>query len=306
VAGERVASKGAGGTWSSIGATGAVLMYHRVVTTRYDPWRLSVSERHFEQQLSLLSRLKVVPLSAVTSTRGGIAITFDDGYADNLMTALPLLQKYQLPATVFVATDAFSGREFWWDRAEHSLLAEKRPAGGVKRVRNWLSDRARTSAMGTRLRQLDPHSLEDAVAGLPGAPAADAPACSRHRMMSKDELRELAASPLIEIGAHTCSHPNLSQLSETEQEREIVTSREILEDVTGSKIRSFSYPYGAHDDRSVRAVKRAGFDVACIVGGGLVRPSTHPLRLPRLMVRDLGGAGFAAQLGLWGAARWFA
>ncbi len=282
-------------------------MYHRVCRTSNDPWRLAVRPEHFEQHLALLAREKVVPLTSLACTPGGIAITFDDGYADNLETALPLLEKYKLPATVFVATDALRNREFWWDRVEHSLFESATLPGARRRLRDMFTlQRFRTAALGARLRTQGPEALEKSLSKLPHIRSAAEPACSRHRMMSEDEVRVLAASPLIEIGAHTCSHPCLPQLPEQEQQKEVTASRDILERLTGRRVRTFSYPYGAHDDTTVRVVKRAGFELACIVGGGQLRSSTDPLRMPRLMVRDFGGAAFAQYLRCWKTLRWLA
>jgi peptidoglycan/xylan/chitin deacetylase (PgdA/CDA1 family) len=290
------------GGWPASRPKGAILAYHRINRAAYDPWRLSVTPEHFEQHLAELSRRKVVPLTSLPRTPGGIAITFDDGYADNLETALPLLKKYRLPATVFVATDAVRGREFWWDRVEHALLASRQVS------RRWLGDapllrRGRTIALGVRLRALGPHELDKYLSELPHVRPASEPACERHRLMGEDGLRELAASPLIEIGAHTRSHPRLPRLTEQEQLDEVGGSRDLLERLTSRRVRAFAYPFGAHDETSVRVVARAGFELACIVGGGLVRSNTDLYRLPRLMVRDLPGAVFAQHLRFWTALR---
>ena len=291
---------------SALRLTGAILMYHRVHRTAYDPWRLCVSPEHFEQHLALLARENVVPLSALLRTPRGVAITFDDGYFDNLETALPLLEKYKLPATVFVATDILRGKEFWWDRLEHSLLQIARPADLAGRIAdNPLFRRARTAALGARLRSQSPEVLDSLLSEMPNVPPAAAAACARHRMLNEDELRTLARSPLIEIGAHTRSHPCLPELDEDLQREEVAGSRDLLRKLTGQSICTFTYPYGAHNDTSVRVVQNAGFDLACIVGGG-ARACTDPFRLPRLMVRDVNGMAFAAHFRSWKALRWFA
>jgi peptidoglycan/xylan/chitin deacetylase (PgdA/CDA1 family) len=287
--------------------TGAILMYHRVRNQVYDPWRLSVSPQHFEEHMALLARERVVPLTELLATPGAISITFDDGYLDNLETALPILQKYKLPATVFVATNALRGMEFWWDRVEHSLLIDSERQGSCFGIRGLsIYRRTRAAAMGARLRSQHPRTLEKLIEGLEEIPSATKPACERHRMLSDSDLRTLAASPLIHIGAHTLSHPCLPQLPEREQEEEVEQSQEILSRKIGQPIRTFAYPYGAYDNTSVRVVKRAGFELACVVGGGLVRSNSDPFRLPRLMVRDLGGSLFSRYLNLWKALRWLA
>ena len=87
---------------------------------------------------------------------------------------------------------------------------------------------------------------------------------------------------------------------------EITGSLNLLKELTGRDIRTFSYPYGAHDERSVRVVQSAGLELACIVGGGLVKANTDPYRLPRLMVRDLGGRAFDFHFRSWKASQWLA
>lgn len=282
-------------------------MYHRVRRATYDPWRLSVTPERFEAHLSLLARHKVVPLRDLPHSPGAIAITFDDGYADNLEIALPLLAKHSIPATIFIATDAFAGREFWWDRIEHAFEPGLVGRQGIGSVFHTLEERRLLQRCGRRLRATAPEHLEGTLLELNRiVPQAPQPACSRHRMMSRSDVCEIAASPLIDIGAHTRSHPCLPRLPEHQQLEEMSTSREILENLVGRRVATFAYPYGAHDDTSVDAAKRAGFDLACIVGGGLVRTTTDPFRLPRLMVRNLPKTAFAAQLQLWRAMRWLA
>lgn len=124
----------------SHGATdGLVLLYHRVADLPTDPQLLAVSPAHFRQQLdALTSECRVMALSAMiervqagTLPPRSVAITFDDGYADNLTQAAPLLRECGAPATVFVASGYVGGpREFWWDELEALLL---RP-GSLPRV----------------------------------------------------------------------------------------------------------------------------------------------------------------------------
>src|SRR5262249_2294293 len=109
-----------------------ILLYHRVAELPLDPLLLTVTPAHFEEHLQVLSRV-AKPLSLRTLVRSlqanevtlhGVVITFDDGAADNLHNAKPLLERYNIPATVFVATEYSKGeREFWWDELERLLLA---------------------------------------------------------------------------------------------------------------------------------------------------------------------------------------
>src|SRR5262249_25579486 len=110
---------------------GLILLYHRVAEVQSDPWLLSVTPGHFAEQLTVLrklgrpTRLRHLAQSLREGTRlyRPLVITFDDGYADNLYKAKPLLERYEIPATVFL-TAGYLGqdREFWWDELERLLL----------------------------------------------------------------------------------------------------------------------------------------------------------------------------------------
>lgn len=110
---------------------GLILMYHRVADAEMDPWSLSVSPQHFAEQLSVLNE-QYQPLSLGQLTEAhaannipqkAMAITFDDGYLDNLQQAKPLLERHHTPATVFVVTGALGTvHGFWWDSLEKLIL----------------------------------------------------------------------------------------------------------------------------------------------------------------------------------------
>jgi len=106
-------------------------MCHRVAEPGVDPWSLCVTPQHFAEHLEVLQR-ETAPISLqkmVQAYKEGniparaVAVTFDDGYADNLHSAKPLLEQYNVPATVFVPSGYVGhGREFWWDELERILL----------------------------------------------------------------------------------------------------------------------------------------------------------------------------------------
>ena len=102
-------------------------MYHRVAQKGIDPWSLAVTPEHFDQQLAVLKK-HAQPLSLLELHQahkkgkvpeGAVAITFDDGYANNLLEATPILQSHGIPATIFVATGYIEKqREYWWDELD--------------------------------------------------------------------------------------------------------------------------------------------------------------------------------------------
>jgi len=106
------------------------------------------------------------------------------------------------------------------------------------------------------------------------------------RPMTSEELRQLADSPLIEIGAHTTNHPSLPDLSPEAQLDEILGSREQCREVTGQLPSSFAYPYGRLDVKTPDVVRYAGFDRACSTQPELVWADTDDMLLPRVQVPD--------------------
>src|SRR5262245_38128283 len=121
------------GKWlqKRLAARAVILMYHRIADVPLAPWSMCVAPEHFAAHLLML-RQYAIPMSlnqlahayhAGNLPQRAVAITFDDGYADNLHHAKPLLERYGIPATVFVTTGYVgSTREFWWDELERVLL----------------------------------------------------------------------------------------------------------------------------------------------------------------------------------------
>jgi peptidoglycan/xylan/chitin deacetylase (PgdA/CDA1 family) len=185
-------------------------MYHSIS----DPSLPHAVDRDlFAQQMALLAGRGLCGFSVSRALDGpfprSIVLTFDDGYADNLLTALPILQRHGFSATVFVVADFVDAGQTPW----------------------------------------------------------------QHASLTWDQCRELQRAG-VEIGAHSCSHPDLRRLSDGELEAEVAGSKARIEDRLGTRVRSFAYPSGYVDERSVEAVRAAGYDAACAV------------RLPRGMPED--------------------
>jgi peptidoglycan/xylan/chitin deacetylase (PgdA/CDA1 family) len=112
----------------------------------------------------------------------------------------------------------------------------------------------------------------------------------------------LAEEELIELGAHTVTHPVLSSLPEAGQRHEILMSKSRLQNLLDRPVNSFSYPYGqqAHyTAETVKIVRQAGFSCGCCNFVGVVNRRTDPFQLPRLHVRDCDGDEFAYHLSYW-------
>ena len=114
--------------------------------------------------------------------------------------------------------------------------------------------------------------------------------------MTADEVGTLAASPLIEIGAHSVTHRSLSSLPEAQQMEEMVQSRRDCERLTGVRPESFAYPFGDHSPDMPGLMAQAGFARACSLRPDLVWTDSDPFRLPRIGALDRDGMSFARRL----------
>ena len=298
-----------------------VLTYHRVAEAPYDPWGLAVSPRHFDAQLAMLKRdREVLPLAEfgrrLAHGRLGpraVAITFDDGYACNAVTAAPILRRHGLPATFFLATGTIGGeREFWWDELAR-LVVETRRAARVAvtvRQRSVEIDFATapvpprvlrawswpTQPQHARLRLYDaiwaemralPHAEQVAALDAIGRACGIAPrARDAWRAMSWDEAHALACDPLFAIAPHSVTHPALGALPESRQRQEMVESWEACRAWSDNAAPLFAYPYGDFTETTVRIAREVGFELACSTRAQAVAADCDRHAIPRLQALD--------------------
>ena len=138
--------------------------------------------------------------------------------------------------------------------------------------------------------------LLDALAAWAGGPRW---VRASHRPMMADEVMVLAEGGLIEIGAHTVTHPSLPSLAQAAQLAEIAQSKAQAEALMGRPVTSFSYPHGEYTPDTVALVREAGFTRACCsVAVGALTPHFDALQLPRLPVRNWDGGEFIARIGV--------
>jgi peptidoglycan/xylan/chitin deacetylase (PgdA/CDA1 family) len=246
-------------------------------------------------------------------SRPRVALTFDDGYADNLHVALPVLERFDLPATFFVTSGQVGGgREFWWDELERLLLhgdgvPHELRLSASSGVREWLMpDRgARLAAyydMNHWLKPLPPPEQQSVLRWLHDLIPEVPPPRATHLPLTREELLRLADSPLATIGGHTVGHVTLAATPPEAQEQEIVKSLTDLGVWVGRPITTFSYPYGGSADIGALApglVARAGCVLARANWPGLVLRGSDRFRLPGLVVRDWAGEELARRLGAY-------
>jgi peptidoglycan/xylan/chitin deacetylase (PgdA/CDA1 family) len=244
-----------------------------------------------------------------------VAITFDDGYADNLYTAKPLLEKYEIPAVVFVCT-GHMGKEFWWDELKRLVTGSQTDLGALQ-VRvggkefDWHEPSENMEAGQSDLRHgfydalyhfmlsLDVEDQNHAMSLIRSWSSVSSPEISVPRAMSEAELLRLVDGGLIEVGAHTRHHPLLPQLSPERQKEEILSSKRDLEAVFGKEISGFSYPNGRATADAKRLLMEMGFTYACASLRDVVRPGSDVYELRRFWQQDVNGDRLAIRLKRW-------
>lgn len=322
------------------GARGMILLYHRVARLERDPQLLSVTPGRFAQHLEWLKprytivHLRELPgaLRRSTNRERFLAVTFDDGYRDNLTHAAPILRDFNVPATVFVTTGFLVGdREFWWDELERILLSpvdlpRKLETEIAGKMCDWdLRDSADAAAIDWSIagrwnvlnpspaivrhqlyrwlcRELRPLSDPDrlrVLADLRAWAGAESFVRDSRRVCSEADLVELARGGLIDIGAHTVTHPVLSTLSPERQHEEISQSKGHLESVLRRRVAAFSFPFGTPADitpETLEITRAAGFSLAVINAPGHVTPASDAYALPRVLVRNVPNETLARQI----------
>ncbi len=294
-----------------------VLLYHRVTSLTCDPEMLAVTPDNFRAQLRHLKTTVPIVRFEDVVTRGvgpAVAITFDDGYADNLLEALPILEEVGVPATFFISTRTIgSSQEFWWHELERIILERRELPGsftlGDDRLkRSWSTGSAGERqefyhGMVTLLNGAAPLERDNRLeqlrhwAGGTGAPD------HRHRVMTHDELRRLATGSGVSIGAHTVTHSRLASLSPDEQRQEMSGSKQQLEQWLKQEITLFSYPFGKRCDytrTTVDLCRQIGFQKAASNFPGQTHCWSDPYQIPRHLVRNWPAELFAEKLrGFW-------
>lgn len=280
-----------------------VLLYHRVTALQSDPQLLSISPEYFNAHLRYINDhfpvLRFEDDWSQVSERS-VVVTFDDGYADNFLEALPIIEDIGIPVTFFVSSDAVgSQEEFWWDELERLILtAGFRPAC-CHIANNENNFYWETNSTDNRLkfytelhllmREWSPSFREACLKQLREWSGYDSSARYSHRALSVEELRGLASSRWVTIGAHGVTHTRFSNLSPEEQRHEIIQSKQRLEEICGKEIAVFSYPFGGRRDynrATLNICRTAGFRRVAANFPGQVHSWSDKMQNPRQLIRN--------------------
>ena len=240
-----------------------LLCYHRVLpdeefeSDKSPNSNLIMPTSKFTEQMKFLSeRHTVVSMDELVehlesdSNKFVVAITFDDGYKDNLIHALPVLERYNIPATIYVITRLPEGDTWmWWyeiwdylEKNNSLEVGDMLEGGPIKTSKQKIKIFNKLLYLMLNLQNNEQRKTVEKITGM----------SSRKQYpqlcLSWDEIKKLDCHSLVTIGAHTHSHPNLKQLTEEEAFSEMMQSKNKLEDQLGHSVDHFAYPFGTENE----------------------------------------------------------
>ena len=300
--------------YARAGAAFPILGYHRV-NDDDDPFFPSLPSAVFESHMAYLARsYRVMTVEDLvesmrrgTVPRNAIALTFDDGYRDNLTHAAPILARYGLPATIFLTTGLIgTGEVSWFDRvatAFKTATAESivAPWGARLPLRATGDRLAALQAALTYLKGLGEEEFGRRLDRLLEALAPSDPGRWKGLMLEWDDVHALRGLG-FSIGAHTVTHPILSRVSEERARTEITDSRRMIESACGVAPRAFAYPNGKEQDYNdvvQRLIGDAGYTCALTSRFGLNTSRTPVYELRRGGPWEHDVAAFAMKLSMY-------
>ena len=287
-----------------------VLTYHRVLPTSHHASSFStpgiiVTPETFDLHMRFLRRhFNPVDINEFARLlRSGESpaprtclVTFDDGWHDNLEFALPVVQRHQVPATLFVAVDYVGTDQCFWQETLARRLFEVRHQPGAAGLFEDLGiavtisqhpDEARNVIwkMIGELKEKRPDEVPALLAKLDVMfPVVANPGVDR--FLSWEELSQLSSDGLFWVGSHGMSHTPMTRLAPDHVRNELRASRHVIQSRLGSNINSFAYPNGDSDDQVATLVRDAGYAVAFTTRRGFVTTHDDPMLLPRMNVHE--------------------
>lgn len=292
-----------------------VLCYHRVGEHTTDRWRNVVSVKNFRAHMESLSRkyLAISMDQLIHSLKEGklpgrrtAVVTFDDGYAVNSRFACSILSDLKIPATFYITTYLLDqSRHYWWDELQHLLVDHNEFPQCLSLV--VASQEVKFPYVTKNQKDHFFFMVQNLLKGLRDAQRNEileqlarlVPVSSNHSRerepITSAEIRELSLSKLFAVGGHSHSHCSLSLLSLDEQQFEIAENKKILESLTGTPIKHFSFPFGGMsdiDETSIKMVRENGYVSAATMMSRPARTSDSVYGVPRVSVKDWDGPKF--------------
>lgn len=292
-----------------------IVNYHRILD-RPDPLLESEpSAATFDWQVALLREcFNVMPLADAIDTLArdrmpprAVAITFDDGYRSTHDLAMPILKKFDLPATVFVTTGHIDDEGSMWNdvileairRLPDTPMDLTELGLDVYPMRSPADRKQTASVLTERCKYLPPHARSALTAKLQALARND---LRQELMLTADMIRTLSNNR-IDIGGHTVTHPILTRIDDDSARREIADNKQQLEAIIGKPVTMFAYPNGKRgtdfDQRHVQMVREAGYHAAFTTATGAATCTDDRFEFPRSRPWDATPLMFAGRLLSW-------
>ena len=293
------------------------MIFHRVLPETDPLFPEEPDARRFDQVMGWVKTwFNVMPLDAAVNAlkkhnlpARAMAITFDDGYADNRTTALQILKLHGLSATFFIATGYLNGGRMWNDTVIESIRRSRAKSlifDGIKPFENSglnsipimsiFEKRSAIQHIVGRIKYLsapEREAVSQSIAAQCGAELPD------DLMMTTEQIIDIHRAGML-IGAHTVTHPILAKLGSVDVRNEISGSKQFLESILEEEINLFAYPNGRPDlDFQVKdaaIVKELGFKAAVTTAWGVANSDSDLMQLPRFTPWDKTRFSFAARL----------
>lgn len=313
------------------------LMYHRVDRKDTDPWRICVSPDNFEKHIKILqSNFNVISINDINDIlasgnleKNSICITFDDGYEDNFLYAKPVLERYNCPATFFIATGYVDQPSFWWDDLEIIFLhLEHLPEKLIIEImgkeeeyiinetelssNQWLQHKrwrwyqlAPTSrckiylTIWEKLFTMDNNNITKIVNKIKQWAGYDENIKRLRSPLKFLQLRDLLKNKLFTIANHTHTHCNLNKRSRNSQLEEILKSEKYLKENYGIESHFFSYPFGQYNNESLYIVNKLQMKGCFTTKACNITVGTNKTELGRYQVFNWNGKTFEKQIRKW-------
>ena len=257
-------------------------MHMRVLRQHFNPISLDEFQAHLEQKAILPER--------------SCLVTFDDGWLDNYEIAFPIIQKYKIPAVIFLPVNYISGDSMFWQEEIQMMLSrmlssddEEQRAKLVKILESERTFREPTNAdirsYVVKLKSLSDTEINRVLGIIRNEFGSYDESPHYNRYLTWDQVLEMQAAG-ITFASHALSHRKLCGLSDAQCRNELAASRAFLEERLGHPVRAIAYPNGDYDERVIGEAKKTGYSMAFSTCCGFVQSSCNPLAIPRINIHN--------------------
>lgn len=205
-------------------------------------------------------------------------ISFDDGWQGN-MELIGLIEKYKVPVTIFVTTDALKEGNYWW---EYSLITGQKKYSGLKKVEEFKNLQEKTFK--EKLAILKHHYT------------------LKRSCITLEELESMGKSEYVTIGSHTVTHPILIRCSPESQVTELMESKRLLSQMLNRDVDFLAYPNGDYNEDVIKIARQCGYSLGFTTNPGSIDvENVNPFVIPRNALYDNGGyyENISKILGIW-------